>query len=209
MPHVVLCDDHPIFVEALGAVLGRHGITVPATVTATAEIVAAVRRHEPDAVVVDRHFGDDDGIDMIRPVLDASPATRVLILTADPDPATAGRALEAGASGFLCKTAAVASLVKAVVRVVAGETVVDVPGVLPAPRGGDAHRLAGYLTPRERQCLALIVDGYGSHAIADRLGISTATVRGYVQGVLTKLGVHSRLEAASFAVRHSLIGHAG
>lgn len=208
MPHLVLCDDHPIFVEALGVVLGRHGLTVSATVTRTADIVATVDLHQPDAVVIDRHFGDDDGLDMIGPVLDASPTTRVLMLTADPDLTTAGRALEAGASGFLCKTAGVASLVAAVVRVVDGETVVHVPDTPHPSRTGDAQRLAGHLTPRERECLLLIVDGYGSRAMADRLGISTATVRSYVQAVLTKLGVHSRLEAASFAVRHSLVGHA-
>lgn len=206
MPRLVLCDDHPIFVEALGVVLGRHGLTVADTVTTTAGVVDAVTRHRPDAVVIDRHFGDHDGLDMIGPALAASPDTRVLILTADPDRAAAGRALEEGASGFLCKTAGVASLVGAIVRVLAGETVVDVPAASHSPRRSDAHRLAGYLTPRERECLALIVDGHGSRAIADRLGVSTATVRTYVQAVLTKLGVHSRLEAASFAVRHSLLG---
>jgi two-component system nitrate/nitrite response regulator NarL len=207
MPNVVLCDDHPIFVEALGLVLARHGMTVSGTVTTTAGIVAAVERHRPDAVVIDRHFGDDDGIDMIGPVLDVSPGTRVLVLTADPDPQTAGRALDAGASGFLRKTSGVASLVSVIARVVAGETVVDVAD-RPA-RPDDARRLAGYLTARERECLALIVDGHGSRAIAERLGVSTGTVRTYVQAVLTKLGVHSRLEAASFAVRHSLLGRAG
>lgn len=208
MPRLVLCDDHPIFIEALGAVLGRHGLTVAGTVTTSGGVVDAVASHRPDAVVIDRHFGDHDGLDLIGPVLAASPETRVLILTADPDRAAAGRALESGASGFLCKTAGVASLVGAVVRVLAGETVVDVPAAA-HPRRSDAHRLAGYLTPRERECLALIVDGHGSRAIAERLGVSPATVRTYVQAVLTKLGVHSRLEAASFAVRHSLLGHAG
>ncbi len=207
MPDLVLCDDHPIFVEALGVVLGRHGMTVSAIATTTGEIVGKVERYRPDAVVIDRHFGEDDGIDMIRPVLAASPATRVLMLTADPDLASAGRALEAGASGFLGKTAGVSSLVAAVIRVIAGETVVDAPLAGRTPARSDAHRLAGYLTPRERQCLTLIVDGCGSRAIAEQLGVSTATVRTYVQAVLTKLGVHSRLEAASFAVRHSLLDH--
>lgn len=209
MPDLVLCDDHPIFVEALGVVLGRHGMTISAIATTTAQIVGTVGWYRPDAVVIDRHFGDDDGIDMIRPVLEASPATRVLVLTADPDLTTAGRALDAGASGFLCKTAGVASLVAAVVRVIGGETVVDIPVVARTPARSDAHRLAGYLTPRERECLTLIVDGCGSRAIAEHLGVSTATVRTYVQAVLTKLGVHSRLEAASFAVRHSLLGYVG
>ena len=210
MPDVVLCDDHPIFVDALALVLGVRGFTVRAVVNRTAGIVDAVTGHRPDVCVIDRDFADGDGLDMIRPVLAASPSTRVLMLTADRDPQTAAAAMDAGASGFVGKTAGVSALVSTMTRIVHGETVIDVPPVRlpPAPSGpdADARRLAEYLTRRELECLALLVDGLGSQAIADRLGVSPATVRTYVQAVLTKLGVHSRLEAASFAVRHSLLG---
>jgi two-component system, NarL family, nitrate/nitrite response regulator NarL len=96
--------------------------------------------------------------------------------------------------------------------VLAGTTAVRLtprPAPRLSPQDADAHRLAGYLTNRERECLALLVDGLSSDAIAERLGVSITTVRTHVQAVLTKLGVHSRLEAASFAVRHSLLGRAG
>jgi two-component system, NarL family, nitrate/nitrite response regulator NarL len=85
---------------------------------------------------------------------------------------------------------------------------VDVPRAAGRPRPpghDDARRLASHLTGRERQCLALLVEGLDTAGIARRLAVSQATVRAHVQSVLTKLGVHSRLEAASFAVRHHLL----
>lgn len=87
-------------------------------------------------------------------------------------------------------------------------TNVDLPGQRSAPPStelADARRLAGYLTVRERECLELIVEGLGTDAMAKRLGVSNTTVRTHSQRLLTKLGVHSRLEAASFAVRYSLL----
>lgn len=209
-PAVVLCDDHPVFADALAVVLAGRGYSVRAVVHSTADIVATVRAHRPAACVIDRHFGDGDGLDMVAPVVAASPGTRVLLLTADRDPAVARRALASGASGYLCKTAGVTALVAAIERIVRGEVVVDTAPAPPVRRSSEhaeALRLASYLTARERECLALVVDGLGTGAIAERLGVSTTTVRTHVQAVLTKLGVHSRLEAASFAVRHSILRH--
>jgi DNA-binding NarL/FixJ family response regulator len=204
---VLLCDDHPVFAEALRAVLTGHGFGVCAVVHRAAEVVDAVAGHRPRVCVIDRHFADGDGLDLLPVVSAVDPTTRVLLVTADRDPDTARRALAAGAAGYLCKTAGVSALVSTITRVAAGEVVADLPRPTgPAPAHAEAHRLAGYLTPRERACLVMIVDGLGTAAIAERLGVSAATVRTYIQAVLTKLGVHSRLEAASFAVRHSLLG---
>ncbi|MGH3753399.1 MAG: helix-turn-helix domain-containing protein [Pseudonocardiaceae bacterium] len=71
----------------------------------------------------------------------------------------------------------------------------------------EARRLAAHLTARERECLVLLIEGLGTRAMTLRLGVSTTTVRSHVQGLLTKLGVHSRLEAAAFAVRYDLVEH--
>jgi two-component system, NarL family, nitrate/nitrite response regulator NarL len=181
-------------------------------VTRVAQIAPTVARHRPEICLIDRNFGAEDGLAQIGPILAASPRTRVLMLTADRNEATASRALAAGASGYLCKTAGIDAVVGAIRGVLAGTTAVRLtprPAPRLSPQDADAHRLAGYLTKRERECLALLVDGLSSDAIAERLGVSITTVRTHVQAVLTKLGVHSRLEAASFAVRHSLLGRAG
>jgi len=209
---LALCDDHPIFVDALGWVLTRRGFTVKAVVNSIARIVDAIAAHRPDVCLLDCHFADGDGIDVIGSLISACPRTKVLVLTADRDPETRRRALEAGASGYLSKTSGVTSLIAAIARIMGGEIVADLPA-RPPPRhaheNAEVHRLAGYLTPREWECLELLVEGLGSQAIAHRLCLSPTTVRTHVQAVLTKLGVHSRLEAASVAVRHSLLDRPG
>lgn len=208
VPDIALCDDHPIFVDALVSVLTRRGFTVKAVVSSTARIVETVAAHRPDVCLLDRYFADGDGIDLIGPLIIACPRTKVLVLTADRDAETMRRALEAGASGYLSKTSGVTSLISAITRIMHGEIVANLPASLRSRRAleqAEVHRLAGYLTPREWECLELLVEGLGSQAIANRLGVSTTTVRTHVQAVLTKLGVHSRLEAASVAVRHSLL----
>jgi two-component system, NarL family, nitrate/nitrite response regulator NarL len=204
---LVLGDDHIVFLDALSDVLVQRGFTVTVARTA-AQTVDSVRRTQPDVCLIDRHFARDDGVDAIADMIAASPGTKVLVLSADADTDGVLRALRAGASGYLHKTRGIAALITAIDRVLRGEVVVDVPKVVAGWRSAeedDAHRLAAYLTARERQCLALLVEGLDTSAMATKLGISRTTVRTHVQAMLTKLGVHSRLEAASFAVRYRIL----
>jgi DNA-binding NarL/FixJ family response regulator len=102
----------------------------------------------------------------------------------------------------------VAALTAAISRILGGEVVVDVPkaaGRRRTVQQDGMQRLAGHLTTRERECLRLILDGLDTTRMAARLGVSPSTVRTHVQSLLTKLGVHSRLEAASLAMRYRLL----
>jgi two-component system nitrate/nitrite response regulator NarL len=204
---LVIGDDHSVFLDAMSAVLVQRGyeVTVARSVPDTIE---AVRRTRPDVCLIDRHFAGDNGITAIVPMLAASSRTKVLVLSADPDTEGIRQALHVGASGYLHKTRGVSALTRAIDRVQRGEVVVDVPKpapARPAPRRDDAHRLAAFLTARERECLQLLVEGLDTAGIAIKLGVSAATVRTHVQSLMTKLGVHSRLEAASYAVRYRLL----
>jgi two-component system nitrate/nitrite response regulator NarL len=118
--------------------------------------------------------------------------------------------MRCGAAGYVHKTRGVSVLKQTIDRVLDGEVVVEVPSASSVPpqlaQDRDALRLAAYLTGRERQCLELLVEGHDTAAIVAELGVSAATVRTHVQALLNKLGVHSRLEAAAFAVQHGLIG---
>jgi two-component system, NarL family, nitrate/nitrite response regulator NarL len=207
MVDLVLGDDHAIFVDALVAVLPDQGFTVVGTANTVTSTVATIRRHQPDVCLLDRHFADGDGIDVIGHLLGICGGTKVVMLTADGDVRGMRRALKSGASGYVDKTCGLTALTNAIHGVVDGEVVVELAAA-PAPRSAgntDARRLASHLTPREWECLELLVDGARTATMAKRLGVSSTTVRTHVQAILTKLGVHSRLEAASFALRHGLL----
>jgi len=211
MTDLGLADDHAVFVDALSTVLTRQGFTIAAVTTSLAQTMAAVGQRRPHVCLIDRHFGDGDSIGILGGLLIASPRTKILMLSADRDPDAMLGALGAGASGYLHKTRSLASLTAAIDQVLRDKVVVELPGPPPDRRPAqqaDAHRLAAHLTGREWQCLEFLIDGMDTTTIARRLGVSRTTVRTHVQALLTKLGVHSRLEAASFAVRHKLLADA-
>jgi two-component system nitrate/nitrite response regulator NarL len=208
MTSVVLDGNHGMFLDAMAAVLTQRGYNVAVSRTIT-ETVEAVRRRKLDVCLLDRDFAGTDSLAAIAELLHVSPATKVLILSADQSRDGVLRALGSGAAGYLHKSRGVAVVTEAIDRVRRGELVVDVPETKADQRPqqrDDARRLAGYLSPRERDCLGLMVGGLGTSAMAVKLGISQSTVRTHVQAVLTKLGVHSRLEATLLATRYQLVG---
>ena len=207
MATVVLGDDHVVFLEALSTVLSQHGHIVCGVARSAAEMVTLVSVHQPDACLVDHNGPEDEDAGTIRKVLGACADTCVIVLGASSGSDAVGRALDAGADGYLHQSRGLAALVSALERVLDGETVIDVPDAPSARRSPEpslALRMASHLTSRERECLMMLVEGLDTAAMVDMLGVSRTTVRTHLQSVLTKLGVHSRLEAASFAVRHRL-----
>lgn len=211
MTSVVLGDDHAVFVESLVSVLVGAGFRVPAVARSLARTIEAVRHHQPDVCLLSRQFSDGDGVAAIGRVIAVSPATRILVLTAEGDTDAMRRAIRSGAAGCVDKTWGVRKLVGALQRVAGGAVVLESP-TSARPAGArsatsEARRLAAHLTTREKECLALLIEGLDTRAMTLRLGVSTTTVRSHVQSLLTKLGVHSRLEAATLAVRHDLVDH--
>jgi two-component system, NarL family, nitrate/nitrite response regulator NarL len=204
---IVLGDDHVVFLDALSTVLSQQGHVVCGVARDPAELVTLVSVHRPDACLIDHNVPGDDDATSIGLALAACETTSVIVLGADRGSDAVGRALDAGASGYLHQSRGVGALVSALERVLDGEVVVDVPDGPPSRRPAEpsqALRLAAQLTGRERECLLMLVEGLDTAAMVDLLGVSRTTVRTHLQSVLTKLGVHSRLEAASFAVRHRL-----
>jgi two-component system nitrate/nitrite response regulator NarL len=205
---LILGDDQAIFLDALSTVLAQRGYEVGAVARSPEEMVAHVRHQRPDACLIDCNLEVDEGLRTIQRLVEASQDTTVVVLGADPDTESAELALGAGAAGYLHQSRGVEVLVSALERMPSGERVVDVPDAAPARtsrRNSHADTVAATLTARERECLSLLVAGLDTAAIMARMGVSRTTVRTHLQSVLTKLGVHSRLEAASFAVRHNLV----
>jgi two-component system nitrate/nitrite response regulator NarL len=204
---VVLGDDHVVFLDALATVLSQHGHEVCGVARNATELVTLVQMHQPDLCLIDHNTSADGDAEIIGWVMEASKSTGVLVLSASPCGEAVGRALDAGACGYVHQSRGVGELVAAIERVLSGETVVDVPETAASRRPAEpnqALRMAAHLTSRERECLMMLVEGLDTAAMVDLLGVSRTTVRTHLQSVLTKLGVHSRLEAASFAVRHRL-----
>jgi two-component system, NarL family, nitrate/nitrite response regulator NarL len=204
---LILGGAQAIFLDALSTVLTQRDYEVGAVARSSQELIALVRQQRPDACLIACDLAMDQGIETIRGVIEASDRTPVIVLSADPDLESAERAMAAGATGYLHQSRGVEVLMSALERVLSGENVVDVPGGQ-GRRGRQAtqaDQLAASLTGRERECLSLLVAGLDTAAMVERMGVSRTTVRTHLQAVLAKLCVHSRLEAASFAVRHRLV----
>ncbi|HJP79272.1 MAG TPA: response regulator transcription factor [Pseudonocardiaceae bacterium] len=206
-PSLVIGDSHQMLAEALEVVLTQQGFVVLAVALTVADLRNMVVEKQPRLCLIDRTLRDGDALAVVGELLAQSPQTKVVLLTGDHDKDSVAAALQAGVSGYLHKAHGVASLVSALRRVDEGEIVVDT--LAPQPErtlaGADVRWRATYLTGREQECLTLLVEGLGTAAMAHRLGVSPTTLRSHLQGMMSKLGVHSRLEAAALAIRYSLL----
>ncbi|MGH2530222.1 MAG: LuxR C-terminal-related transcriptional regulator [Actinomycetota bacterium] len=204
---ILLVEDHLLFADAIRPTLERLGVDEVEIVTRGSEAAEAVLRACPDLALVDLGLPDQGGLAVGKMILERCSGAKVVALTALSDPRVVEEAVRAGFHGYLTKDTPVGRFANALRSILDGQVVVPhrLGPASARASGMDGGFLAEQLTPRERDVLALLVQGAGSHAIASRLGISPNTVRTHVQSILTKLQVHSRLEAATFAVRHGVV----
>jgi two-component system, NarL family, nitrate/nitrite response regulator NarL len=200
-----------LFADAITPALEREGMTVVGVASTAAEAFEAVERERPDLTLMDIGLPDQSGLVAGQQILERFPDTKVVALSARDDHWAVDQALDAGFLGFITKDTGVSDFVEAVRAVVDGQVVLTrrTDSRRGRPDDGGAALMAEQLTPREREVLALLVRGASGDAIASPLGISPNTVRTHVQSILTKLQVHSRLEAAAFAVRYHLVDDSG
>jgi DNA-binding NarL/FixJ family response regulator len=208
---VLIVDDHQVFADALSWGLSAEpDLEVVGVATSQEAALRAIDLRRPDVVVLDVELGDDrDGLALLRMMQEDEPAPSVLVVTAHDDPDTASRAMSAGARGFVPKDTSAEDIAVVVRGVVAGETLVpprlltDVISYLRNASGArnEWQERIARLSPREREVLALMVSGLDRVAIANRLFLSINTVRTHNKNILSKLEVHSSLEAVSVALR--------
>jgi DNA-binding NarL/FixJ family response regulator len=192
--NLLVCDDHRLFTECLAQVLEARGHRV-VTATHPDEALSAVvaeRRQAFDVCVMDLTFPGETAFDTIAAIVAASPATRVVVVSASAQPFSESRAIEAGAVAFVMKDDDLSRVIDTLEGVEDGASASD-----PRPTVS--------LTAREREVLERLVRGERTHTIATAMGVSYSTARTHVQNVLHKLGVHTRLEAVAFALSHSLV----
>jgi NarL family two-component system response regulator LiaR len=212
---LLICDDHRLLTDTLERVVSHDpGMHLLPPVHTSEAAVDLVREHQPNVVLMDIEFkGSMSGIEATRRIKQISPATQVVVMTAHEEERLLVEAVEAGASGFLRKTEGVDELLEAIRAAAAGEILVDrvaLARLLPQvarerERRRDAQLLLSQLTDRELEILTLLSEGLRNDDIAARLFISPQTVQTHVRNLLSKLGVHSKLEAVAFAVRNGAI----
>jgi two-component system nitrate/nitrite response regulator NarL len=197
-----------LFAEALRLSIEDLGLSVTHVATTGEEAIAEVDRSMPDVILMDIGLPDQSGLHAGRTILERHPDAKIIALTALSDRSTADQALRIGFAGYLTKDTPVAEFVNAVRSAIDGHVVVP-QRLAPMRRRSQAEAeialMASQLSPREREVLTLLVQGANGRIVASTLNISLNTVRTHVQNILTKLQVHSRLEAATFAVRHGIV----
>ncbi|HET6666820.1 MAG TPA: response regulator transcription factor [Intrasporangium sp.] len=206
---LVVCDDHRLLLEALGLALTEHGYHVAALVSSPEGAVEAARQHRPDIVLLDVNFPDGTSLAAISRIREACPTTRVVMLSAEADHAVVGRAIAEGASGYVGKEKPIQDIIEKLTQAVNGHVAVD-PGLLQQAlrtrkASDDPLWALQFLTDREWEVMRCIMEGQTTEQMAETLGVQRSTARTHVQNLLTKLGVHSRLQAAALMAAHGSV----
>jgi len=207
---VLIVDGHDLFRTGLRALLEEEGFEVADSVSGH----AALRRapsFAPDVVVMAMNMPGMSGVEATPLMLEAAPCASILMLSNATGHDGVLDAVRAGASGYLLKDAAFAEIVAGIRAAAAGESAfaTRVAGaLLDLVRRSDAAAInqpdspGSRLSHRELQVLALLTRGFGNSEIAERLSLSSSTVKIHVARLLEKLGVANRVQAATYATRH-------
>jgi DNA-binding NarL/FixJ family response regulator len=205
---VILADDHAVVRKGIREFLEEEGdIVVVAEAADGSQAVDLVAEHQPDVAVLDIQMPGVGGIEATRRIKAEHPRVRVLVLTAYDDDPYVFALLQAGASGYILKTAGSSELGEAVRTVHRGESALDpvvaqkVVQQLTTGRPLGAQATVEALTERELDVLRLAAKGLTNKAIGQALDISDRTVQGHLANIYGKLNVSSRTEAVTEALK--------
>jgi NarL family two-component system response regulator LiaR len=204
---VVIVDDHLIVREGLAALLEAFpDLTLAGEAATGEEAIELCTQVQPDVVLMDLIMPGMGGISAIRAIRQKQSTVQILVLTSYKEKEYVRGALEAGAIGYLLKNLSAPELAQAIRNASVGEptvameatrTLIDVV-TEPLMPGSD-------LTERERQVLALLAQGLSNTQIALQLELSPSTIKNHISRIFSKLGVATRTEAATLALRHKLV----
>jgi DNA-binding NarL/FixJ family response regulator len=204
---ILLIDDHPVVRTGLRAVLeAESDLELVGEAESGMRAVSLAHRLRPDVVLTDLLLPDMDGVAVTQRVRAELPETRVVILTSmDEEDASVVRAVQAGAMGYVLKSANTAELVQAIRSAADGQVHFSARAAARLIQEMRSPKNEVALTDREREVLRGVAIGRTNKEIARSLDIALTTVKSHVRSILDKLGVDSRTQAALYAVRSQLL----
>jgi len=212
---IVLADDHAIVRESTRSILdAQPDMKVVGEASTGTEAVRLAQQLRPDVIVMDIEMPEMNGLEATQVILDQCPEAGVLVLTAHDDEAHIFALLEAGADGYVLKSARLAELLRAIRAVSRQEPALDPQVMRTMMRrlshgdrvaAADGHQPVEPLTEREQEVLQQVATGASNKEIARTLSISVRTVQVHLTNIYGKLNVRSRTEAALYAVRQGWV----
>ena len=200
---VVIADDHRLILDGVRSSLEASGeFEVVAEATTGNQVLALVKRHQPDVVVLDIRMPGMDGLVCLDQIKKGHPEIKVIVLSASSDPKLIENVLKRGASAYIVKSVNPIDLPSAI-RQALDETVYTAIG-LPDDSASTAAKSAG-LTARELSILTALAQGKSNSAIAKELWVAPQTVKFHLTNIYRKLNVANRTEAARYAYQQGLV----
>ena len=209
---IALCDDQALVLRGLSSLLADLGIEIALESQDAERLLAALPQRPVDLIVSDIRMPGLGGIGLLRTLRERGDATPVILLTTFDDPTLMMQAVEAGAQGFLLKDASPEDLKAAILRVAAGETLLQPVSLGPvrAAWSDDSTSSSGVrLTERERSILRLVAGGYSNKEIGRSLHLSEGTVKNYISELLVKLDCRDRTRAVRKAITQRVLSRYG
>lgn len=207
---VLIIDDHSLFRSGIKLVLQRQNdFELVGEAGSGLEGVKDAKRLSPDVVLLDLHMPDMSGLETIPLLKDEAPNAQIVMLTVSEDAEDLLEALRIGARGYLLKNIDTDFLLQSIRRAAVGESVMSpqmggkLADAMRAPVKGNAADSVK-LSPREKEIIVKLARGDSNKEIARELDLSESTVKIHVQGILRKLNLASRVQAAVYAVEHGL-----
>ncbi|MBR4355883.1 MAG: response regulator transcription factor [Elusimicrobiaceae bacterium] len=211
MKKIVLADDHAIVRTGVRAVLERLGkdMEISAEVSNGKELVAYAKTHPNEIYVVDISMPVMNGIEAVEQMVKHNPQIKVIMLSMYDDRMSVEKSLKAGAKGFIVKVAAADEIIDAIEEICAGRFYLCskvskyiVQGFL--GKSTSRKRDGTGLTPKEKEVLQLIAEGYSSKQIAKSFNLSLNTIHVHRNNIMKKLGIHKQTELVRFAIKEGI-----
>ena len=214
MISVAIIEDHQILVDSLGLMLRYEpDMEFLGAASSVSDGRQLIQHSKPDVLLLDVGLPDGNGLDIIPEISSTSPDTNIVVLTSLSDEVTLMRVIDSGISGFVSKNSQLSELLETIRKAADGEIVMPTSLLMGLLMRLPRDKAAAYkdekgwerLTIREKEILDLLAKGKSGNEIAEELHIAPLTVRTHIRNMMSKMGVHSRLEAVSFGLKKGII----